>query len=133
MKQAILSNFFKRSNSSAKNSDSGSDDESVYLPSKSKRMYETPMSWTRVKFLEQAVNQRVTIFDVEQDMLADRNMKQVRKDSVREVGTLLFDPEAFKENEFELTFASHKLEQPKLHGYAKAATEIRRSLSKRAA
>ena len=72
-------------------------------------MYETPMSWTRVKFLEQAVNQRVTIFDVEQDMLADRNMKQVRKDSVREVGTLLFDPEAFKENEFELTFASHKL------------------------
>ena len=109
MKQAILSNFFKRSNSSAKRSDSSSDDESVYLPSKSKRMYETPMSWTRVKFLEQAVNQRVTIFDVEQDMLADRNMKQIRKDSVREVGTLLFDPEAFKESELDLTFASHKL------------------------
>ena len=44
-------------------------------------------------------------------MLADRNLKQIRKDSVREVGSLLFDPEALKDDEFYLTFDSHKLDQ----------------------
>ena len=65
MKQSILNNFFKRKGGADHESGEDSDDGSVYLPSKSKRMYETPMSWTRVKNLEQAVNQRVTIFDVE--------------------------------------------------------------------
>jgi len=37
-------------------------------------------------------------------------MKQIRKDSVRTTETLLFDPEAFKEKEDELTFANHRLE-----------------------
>ena len=66
-------------------------------------------------------------------MLADRNLKQIRKDSVREVGTLLFDPEAFKDDEFDLTFDSHKLDQQQLHEYALAATKMRRCLSARAA
>ena len=57
------------------------------------------MSWTRVKLLEQAINQRVTIFDVEQDLQTDRNLKQIRKDSVRDAAALLFDPEAFKDDE----------------------------------
>ena len=57
------------------------------------------MSWTRVKLLEQAVSQRVTIFDVEQDLLTDRNLKQIRKDSVHDAAALLFDPEAFKDDE----------------------------------
>ena len=55
MKQAILNNFFKRKGNSEHDSDSSSDNDSLYLPSKSKRMYETPMSWTRVKNLDQAV------------------------------------------------------------------------------
>ena len=133
MKQAILNNFFKRKSSPNQESDDSSDDGSVYLPSKSKRIYETPMSWTRVKFLEQAVNQRVTIFDVEQDLQADRNLKQIRKDSVRDAATLLFDPEAFKDDECALTYTTHKLDQEQLHGYARTATKIRSRLSERAA
>ena len=133
MKQAILNNFFKRKGSPEHKSDSSSGDESVYLPSKSKRMYDTPMSWTRVKYLEQAVNKRVTIFDVETDLLTDKNLKKIRKDSVREVGTLLFDPEAFKESECELTFAKYRLDKQQLHGYAKAAIKIRKSFSEKAA
>ena len=110
MKQAILNNFFKRKGNSEHDSDSSSDHDSLYLPSKSKRMYETPMSWTRVKNLEQAVNQRVTIFDVEQDLQTDRNLKQIRKDSVRDTATLLFDPEAFKDDECVLNYTTHKLD-----------------------
>ena len=37
-------------------------------------------------------------------------MKQIRKDSVRNIEPLLFDPEEFKEREDELTFVNHKLE-----------------------
>ena len=110
MKQAILNNFFKRKSDPDQDSDDSSDDGSVYLPSKSKRIYETPMSWTRVKLLEQAVNQRVTIFDVEQDLQTDRNLKQIRKNSVRDAATLLFDPEAFKDDECALTYTTHKLD-----------------------
>ena len=83
MKQALLDNYYKRRSGSESESASGSDNESAYLPSKSKRMYDKPMSWTRVKNVEQAVNQRVMIFDVEEDLLADKNLKQVRRDSAR--------------------------------------------------
>lgn len=74
-KQAILSNYYKNKLGSESESENDSDNESVYLPSKSKRIYEQPMSWTRVKNVEQAVNQRAMIFDVEQDLLTDRNLK----------------------------------------------------------
>ena len=59
-------------------------------------MFDTPMYWTRVKRVTDAVNQRMTVFDVEQDMMTDKSLKQVRRDSVREVASLLFDPETYK-------------------------------------
>ena len=73
-KQAILNNYYKKRTGSESESGNDSDDESVYLPSKSKRLYDTPMSWTRVKNVEQAVNQRAMIFDVEQDLQTDKNL-----------------------------------------------------------
>ena len=39
-KQSILNNFFKRKGEGNSESESDSDDNSVYLPSKQKRMYE---------------------------------------------------------------------------------------------
>jgi hypothetical protein len=45
-------------------------------------MYPTPMAWTRVKDIKAAVNQRVTIFDVEEDLNADKTLKQIRKSAV---------------------------------------------------
>ena len=68
LKQALLSNYYKRKSGNVNESESSSDDESVYLPSKSKSMYDQPMSWTRVKNIKLAVNQRVTIFDIERDL-----------------------------------------------------------------
>ena len=38
----------------------------------------------------------MTVFDVEVDMMTDKSLKQIRKDSVREGAQLLFDPETFK-------------------------------------
>ena len=38
----------------------------------------------------------MTVFDVEVDMMTDKSLKQIRKDSVREGARLLFDPETFK-------------------------------------
>ena len=70
-------------------------------------MFDQPMYWTRVKNVEQAVNQRVTIFDVEEDLQAEKNLKQIRKGSVRNLGTILFDPETFKDLTDQLTIANH--------------------------
>ena len=55
-KQSVLNNYYKRKGkgSSDESDDSGSDQESVYVLSKSKRMYEHPMSWTRVKEVQLA-------------------------------------------------------------------------------
>ena len=53
------------------------------------------MFWTRVKSVVGANIQRMTIFDVETDILTDKSLKQVRKGSVREGSLLLFDPETF--------------------------------------
>ena len=54
VKQSILNNFYKRTGGGSSDEGENSDNESVYLPSKSKRMYETPMSWTRVKEVQLA-------------------------------------------------------------------------------
>ena len=55
-KQAVLNNYFNRKGkgSSDESDDSGADRESVYVPSKSKRMYKQPMAWTRVKEVQLA-------------------------------------------------------------------------------
>ena len=59
-------------------------------------MFETPMYWTRVKSVAGAINHRMTIFDVETDIMTDKSLKQIRKGSVREGTSLLFDPETFR-------------------------------------
>ena len=130
-KQSILNNYFGRRTGSESESGNDFDNESVYLPSKSKRLYDQPMSWTRVKNVEQAVNQRVMVFDVEQDLLTDKNLKQIRKDSVRQTRTLLFDPESFKAMEDELTIQNHELSREQLLGYAKTAAKIRSDISQK--
>ena len=65
LKQSIINNFYKRKGQKQSDSESESDDDPVYLPSKQKRIYEQPMFWTRVKSIEIAASQRVTLFDVE--------------------------------------------------------------------
>ena len=84
LKQSILANFFKGKKARGSESESDSYGDSIYLPSKSKRMFDFPMYWTRVKNVKLAINQRVTVFDVEQDISTDRTLKQVRKNSARE-------------------------------------------------
>ena len=81
------------------------------MPSKTKRMFDNPMYWTRVKNVFSAVNQHLTISDVEMDIMMDKNLKQVRKDSVREGVALLFDPETFRCMEDELTTDNHQMEK----------------------
>ena len=51
LKQALLSKFFERGTDRDSDSEAASDDESVYLPSKKRSMFNEPMSWTRVKEL----------------------------------------------------------------------------------
>ena len=75
LKQTLLRKFFKKENDGDSESHASSDDESIYLPSKSKKLFSEPKSWTRVQNLSRALNQRVTIFDVEKDLKSDKSLK----------------------------------------------------------
>jgi hypothetical protein len=55
------------------------------------------MSWTRVKEVDAAVGQRISIWDVEADINLDKTLKQIRKGAVRDLGAIIFDPEFLKE------------------------------------
>ena len=60
-------------------------------------MFGQPISWTRVREVYSSVNKRVTIYDVEDDLKQDKVLKMIRKDSTRELGELLFDPNTFSD------------------------------------
>ena len=62
------------------------------------------MSWTRVKDVYQATNQRMTVFDDESDQKSDSALKQVRQDANRELSDLIFDPEDYRDRPEELSF-----------------------------
>ena len=75
LKQFKLTNFFKKDKRRSSGEESSSEEESIYVPSKQKAMFETPMSWTRVKEVSTAVQKRMTIFDVEDDLKQDASLK----------------------------------------------------------
>ena len=66
--------YFKRDGDRDSESQSSSDNESVYVPSKSKRLFSEPKSWTRVRDLSQALEHRITVFDVEKDLSSDKSL-----------------------------------------------------------
>ena len=69
LRQTLIKKFFKPKDQNDSSSEQSSDQESEYLPSKTKAMYDQPMKWTRVKSIEeQASSQRITVFDVEKDL-----------------------------------------------------------------
>ena len=73
MKQTKLDAFL----SSQHSQDSDSDSEFVPSPKKSSR--KLPEVWTRVKPRHLSVSERVTVFNIENDLDRDRILQQVRK------------------------------------------------------
>ena len=55
------------------------------------------MAWTRVRDLDLPLTQRIQVFDVEADLKADKVLKQVRNSAVRDLGSILFDPDEYKD------------------------------------
>ena len=103
-KQTLLPDYFERSGSPNSDDSDSQEEQSVYLPFRSKSLFDQPMSWTRVKDVYQATNRRMTVFDVESDLKSDRALKRVRQDATRELSELLFDPEDFRDRPEELSF-----------------------------
>ena len=131
-KQPTLTKFFKRKSGADQESGSESDDVSEYVPSKSKSMYGQPMYWTRVRDVEVAAEQRLAVYDVEQDLQADKSLQQIRKGAVRDLGVVIFDPDTFRDQTDQLTFDNYRLSEDQLLEYAKTATCIRSQIKRRA-
>ena len=83
------------------------------------------MAWTRVKDLELVTSQRIQVFDVEADLQADKSLKQVRKGAIRELGKILFDPDQYKDMNYQFSIDRHRLNTDELQIYAEMASEIR--------
>lgn len=52
---------------------------------------------------------RLTVFDIEKDLEADKVLKAVRTGTTREHGEVLFDPDEWRGKSEELTFDKYKL------------------------
>ena len=113
-------------------SDSEDSYESEYTPSPKKSANAVPDQWTRVKNVAEMIDKRVTIFDIEKDLNADKVLKAVRAGSAREHGAVLFDPDEWKGKSEELKIQQHALPESKLREYAMLATKLRRQLQTKA-
>ena len=56
-----------------------------------------PMLWTQVVLVKSDAIANIEVRDVEGDLVTDKTMQQIRKSASRETGSLLFDPEEFKD------------------------------------
>ena len=73
-------------------------------------------------------HQRITVFDIEKDLVADKGLKAVRVGATRDDGEVLFDPDVWKGKGDELTINSCRLPEDELRTFAILATEVRQNL-----
>ena len=104
----------------------------MYTPSPQKAATKLPEMWTRVKNRDQMSHQRITVFDIDKDLGADKVLKAVRSGSTRENGEFLFDPDLWKGKGDELTIDQCTLPEEQLRRYAVIATEVRRKFQEKA-
>ena len=97
-KQLTLKSFLALSSSSEEA------EESQYTPSPQKSANKLPETWTRVVSRESMSHGKITVFDIEKDLEADKVLQRVRSGAIREPGTLLFDPDEWKGRGDELKF-----------------------------
>ena len=53
------------------------------------------MYWTRVKDVYATKGKRLDVFNVEEDLKNDKQMKAIRRITTKDIGELLFDPNDF--------------------------------------
>jgi len=126
MKQSTLKPFLSLPSSSE------SDEESAYAPSPQKSALKLPEMWTRVRSRDTLSHQRITVFDIDNDLDKDKVLKRVREGAVREQGSFLFDPDEWKGRDDELTIKKSELSEDQLRDYARIATEVRQNFMGRA-
>ena len=69
--------------------------------------------------------QRVTVWDICNDLDADKVLRAVRKQSTRDLGEFLFDPDSWKGRNEELKIDICRLSNDQLKAYGVLATQIR--------
>ena len=130
LRQTKLNRFFRKRGDDKSDSDGMPDDMCMYDHSNQRKKYAAPMFWTRVLLVDAATSESIEVKDVEADIIADKTMQQIRRNSVRETGTLIFDPEAIKKQQQPLTIANYQLTQAQLLKFAKQATRTMRAISR---
>ena len=78
-------------------------------------------------------SKRIQLFDVTNDLQWDKNLQRIRNGITNDLGTMLFDPDEYKNQGNVLTFQRYKLDANALLEYAKRASALRTMFKERAA
>ena len=78
-------------------------------------------------------SKRIQLFDVANDLQWDKNLQRIRNGITNDLGTMLFDPDEYKNQGNVLTFQRYKLDANALLEYAKRASALRAMFKERAA
>ena len=77
-------------------------------------------------------SQRVTVYNAEEDLKFDRNLKMIRKELEHARGEFTFDPADFKDVADGFSEQAYMLSKEGLLEYASVATSLRKQFTERA-
>ena len=109
-----------------------SDQSSGYAPTPRKSTLAETFFWTRVKSRQMMQKPRINVFDVASDLEWDKNLKAIRKGTVKDLGEILFDPDAYNRSDDTLLLQNNQLSDVQLLEYAKIATILREQFKDKA-
>ena len=89
--------------------------------------------WTRVIPLRDFNAENIKLYDLRKDLEQDRQLKLIRQLTSSTNGRAIFDPDAYRNSDYNFNVDSHKLTEDQLREYAQIITQIRRELSQKAA
>lgn len=70
-------------------------------------------------------SQKIMVYNGEEDVRFDKNLKAIRKEVSQANGTFVFDPEDFKEDAKSFSVEAYRLPEEGLLEYARLATNLR--------
>ena len=69
--------------------------------------------------------QKIMVYNGEEDVRFDKNLKAIRKEVSQAIGAFVFDPEDFKEDAKSFSVEAYRLPEEGLLEYARLATRLR--------
>lgn len=88
------------------------------------------MFWTRVREVYTQRDKRLTIFNVDEDLKSDKQLRNIRRHIATNVNPFLFDPESHEKREDFYKIEDYWLSDEKLEEYALECSAIQKQIAR---